>query len=162
MKMMQKKASLRAFVGVMAVFAASSTVVTGVASAGTQHASGVIQAMPAIGAPLADWQSWATSQRESLASTNPASLVTPSSGCSISSETIEPVVSTGAAGIPAGIVTDEVVVVGSCSASSVGASPLISSYCPNMTSCNYASAINGEVAVGEATVNGNPTWMSAA
>jgi hypothetical protein len=125
-------------------------------------------ATPAVGASIATWQAWAVAQQQSLESVNPASLVAPSPGCTNTSTKVIPVASTGAGGIPTGITTDAVVVVGSCAQNGAGAQPLsgvvplISSYCPNMTGCNYAAATNGYVAVGTATVNGNVNYMGAA
>ena len=103
-----------------------------------------------------------------MQSTSPLSLVTPTPGCTNTSGSLEPVVSTGAGGIPAGIVTDALVLVGSCTTRATNSqatgeiSPAISSYCPNMDGCNYGSATNGVVAVGTATVNGNVNYMAAA
>lgn len=128
----------------------------------------MVPSMPVAGASIATWQSWASAQQTALQSVTPQSLVTPSAGCTNTSVSLLPVVSTGAAGIPEGIVTDAVEVIGSCgnaSASSpteAGVQPLLSSYCPNMTNCEYAAATNGEVAVGTATVDDNVNYMAVA
>lgn len=137
------------------------------ASANTS-ASLSVPPIPAAGSSISTWQSWASAQREAMESASPLSMVAPTPGCTIISGVVEPVVSTGAGGIPAGIVTDALTLNGSCAASATsspttgGVSPLISSYCPNMNGCNYASATYGYVAVGTATVNGDSTWMGAA
>ncbi len=141
----------------------------GIASASSTTATtSLVPAMPVAGSSLATWQSWANAQQAALQSVNPQSLVAPNPGCTNTSVALVPVISTGTAGIPAGIVTDAVTIVGTCGSSSdgpstaAGVSPLISSYCPNMTYCTYASATNGYVAVGTATVNGNVNYMGAA
>jgi hypothetical protein len=142
---------------------------TGIASASTSLTTTVsVPALPVAGSSLATWQSWASAQQAALQSVTPQSLVAPSAGCTNSSVMLVPVVSTGTAGIPAGIVTDAIQIVGSCGGAAGaplggnGIRPLLSSYCPNMTNCTYQSATNGEVAVGTGTVGGNANYMGAA
>ena len=124
--------------------------------------------VPAAGSSMATWQSWASAQQKAMESVDPLAIATSTPGCTTISATLEPVVSTGSAGIPAGIVTDAVVLVGSCTANSTrspsigGIIPLISSYCPGMNGCNYSSATNGYVAVGTYTYGGNSAYMAAA
>lgn len=154
-------------IAALAMFSSLPTLESAVA-ASPQADTSVVPAMPAANAPLSDWQTWASLQRQAIESANPSSLVHNSAGCATTVVTVLPVVSTGAGGIPAGIVTDALSVVGTCgsgtsgSAATGGVSPAISQYCPNMDGCNYAGATNGEVAVGTATVNGNVNYMAAA
>ena len=154
-------------IAVLAVFSALPTLGSA-GAAPTQTGPVTMPAMPAASAPLSDWQVWASLQRQAIESVNPSTLVHDSSGCSVTAVSVLPTVSTGAGGIPAGIVTDALSVVGTCgagtpgSAPSNGVSPAISQYCPNMDGCNYGGATNGEVAVGTATVNGNSNYMAAA
>ena len=154
-------------VAMLAVFSSLPTFESA-GAASSQTGPIVVPAMPAAGAPLSDWQAWASLQRQSIESVNPSTLVRGSTGCAVTAVTVLPTVSTGAGGIPAGIVTDALSVVGSCgtgtpgSSPASGVSPAISQYCPNMDGCNYGGATNGEVAVGTATVNGNSNYMAAA
>jgi hypothetical protein len=85
--------------------------ITFVPQVGVASAASTIPAMPVAGSPLATWQSWASAQQTALQSVSPLSLVTPGAGCTVASVTLIPTVSSGTAGIPAGIVTDAVQVV---------------------------------------------------
>ncbi len=102
-----------------------------------------------------------------MQSMSPLAAEAPTPGCTTTSGTVVPVVSTGAAGIPAGIVTDAAVFVGSCTSSTsntaaAGISPLVSTYCPGMTNCNYGGVTNGYEGVGTYTYAGNPAYMASA
>ena len=129
----------------------------------TSTTTSPVSGVPSNTASMAMWQSWAASQQAQMQSITP-SQVAATSGCSISSVTASPVVSSGFE-YPAGITTDALTIVGQCSPStggSLSASPAISSYCPGMDDCNFASATNGQVAIGTTTVAGNANFMEAA
>jgi hypothetical protein len=109
-----------------------------------------------------------------MQSTNPLSAVATDPGCTNTSASLANVVSTGADGIPAGIVTDAVVVTGTCAGSSdsasitagasisAGSKPLSWTYCPGMTSCTYTSATDGYIALGTYTYEGSDNYMAGA
>ena len=139
---------------------------TAAASASTSSTLSV-PALPAAGSSMATWQSWASAQQKAMQSMSPLAAEAPTPGCTTTSGTVVPVVSTGAAGIPAGIVTDAVVFVGNCTSSTsntaaAGISPLVSTYCPGMTNCNYGGVTNGYEGVGTYTYAGNPAYMASA
>jgi hypothetical protein len=117
---------------------------------------------------MSTWESWAAAQRTAMAETN-WGLFAKSHSCTLVTFNLDEVVSNGInmTDIPAGIVVDAVSLIGRCGGSApptgtTGASPDISSYCPNMTYCNYGSIKDGVAAVGTATVNGTPNFMAAA
>ncbi len=125
---------------------------TPVASASTSSTLPVL-ALPAAGSSMATWQTWASAELKAMQSISPLAAEAPTPGCTTTSGTVEPVVSTGATGIPAGIVTDAAVFVGNCTSSTsntaaAGISPLVSTYCPGMTNCNYGGVTNGYEGVG--------------
>lgn len=139
---------------------------TAVASASTSSTLSV-PSVPAAGSSMATWQSWASAQQKAMQSVSPLAAEAPTPGCTTTSGTVEPVVSSGADGIPAGIVTDAVVFVGTCASRSSGTAtagivPLISTYCPGMDQCNDGSVTNGYEGVGTYTYAGNPSYMASA
>ena len=103
---------------------------------------------PASTASLAAWKTWSVSQRSIFSKINWVRELSNSS-CHVSTATISPSISRGVAGVPKGIVTDEVTVTGTCS--NVVSTPITAnatSRCPVQTYGTPASAVGGSVCVG--------------
>ena len=108
------KRYIRKSTWIVAALALTSTLpLIGLAAASTGSA---IQAppVPAAGSTIATWQSWASALDAQLQSQDPSTLVPVQSGCTQSSVSLTPVVSSGLGGIPKGIVTEAITVTGSC------------------------------------------------
>jgi hypothetical protein len=149
----------------LAVFAVPG--LSGAASASIMKPYAANGVMPTKGASLNSWQAWANIQSATLGSPNAAATVPLAPGCTELSSSLISVVSHGAEGIPAGVQTEALQIVGSCttapSPSTLGGGTTahISAFCPAMTSCVEASASSGYVAVGSTTVAGVTSFLAA-
>lgn len=146
---------------------------SGVSGAGDAASSVPLPPLP--GAPVSSWETWAAQQRSAMQQTNWAQVLQ-SSDCTINSISIDPVVSSGAVAVPAGIVTDAVSLALSCtpqtsggnsaqvpaaiSGTSTSVSPASSTYCPYMLNYTYGGIWGGVACVGPVAINGT-TYMGA-